>query len=296
MLLPLLARREPTDVPTMCMQDHLRWSLAWLDCHASLARQLLRKPLVLSEFGKQRRRSAADGGARSQWYSQVGLWGEAQTGQLASWRVPSEGAVAMISGMGKMCSSPCAVKGRAGEARLLLPLRPYARILDQHLTPQPPILCSAAALRSPQQLLAHALHLMRAGSGLAGSAFWLLAAPSYPDHDGFTVYLDSIGSQLSSSRQLSGVAARAALAPQAGGRTADAIRRHAAEVGDLNGGPARVQPGGLPGGWLGNPLLAGGSASGSMGAAATAGSSGGAGSSASLDCAQSAHCRCCPQM
>ena len=39
------------------------------------------------------------------------------------------------------------------------------------------------------QVLARVLHHMRAGSGLAGSAFWVLAAPSYPDHDGFTVYL-----------------------------------------------------------------------------------------------------------
>ncbi len=56
-----------------CVQGHMRWSLAWLDCHATLARHLLRKPLVLSEFGKQRGRRAADGGGRSQWYSQVGL-------------------------------------------------------------------------------------------------------------------------------------------------------------------------------------------------------------------------------
>lgn len=63
-----------------CVQGRMRWSLAWLDCHATLARHLLRKPLVLSEFGKQRGRRAADGGSRSQWYSQVGL--RAKRGQL----------------------------------------------------------------------------------------------------------------------------------------------------------------------------------------------------------------------
>jgi hypothetical protein len=60
---------------------------------------------------------------------------------------------------------------------------------------------------------------MRAG-GLAGTAFWLMAAPSYPDHDGFTVYLSTARGASSTNH------------------TAEVIRRHAAAVAALNWGPA----------------------------------------------------------
>lgn len=93
--------------------------------------------------------------------------------------------------------------------------------------------------------------------GLAGTCFWMLAAPSYPDHDGFTIYLsgeDKEGRHSSAHRLLAAAAAQqgdeepaspfaaAAAAPAApfggarpGGRTGHVIRQHAAAVAQLNG-------------------------------------------------------------
>ena len=70
-------------------------------------------------------------------------------------------------------------------------------------------------------MLGRSLHHMREG-GLAGTAFWLIAAPSYPDHDGFTVYFSTASGAPSTSR------------------TAAAVRQHAAAVAALNGAPAAV--------------------------------------------------------
>lgn len=144
---------------------------------------------------------------------------------------------------------------------------------------------------------------MSSGGGLAGSAFWLLAAPSYPDHDGFTVYFGSPSSQndndlqLKSGSQLSGAWERTTQVPQGGGRTVDAIRRHAVQVAELNRGAVPFQAGAAQGSWLGNPLLATSSFSGSVGAGATAGSTAGAGSSASMDHSRDgAQCSCSSQM
>ncbi len=39
------------------------------------------------------------------------------------------------------------------------------------------------------QVLGRVLRLMRGGSPVAGSVFWMTAAPSCPDYDGFTIYL-----------------------------------------------------------------------------------------------------------
>ncbi len=39
------------------------------------------------------------------------------------------------------------------------------------------------------QVLGRVLQLMHAGSPMAGSILWMTAAPSYPDYDGFTIYL-----------------------------------------------------------------------------------------------------------
>lgn len=46
-----------------------------------------------------------------------------------------------------------------------------------------------SSLSLPLQMLGLALRLMEAGRHVAGSMFWMTAAPSYPDYDGFTVYL-----------------------------------------------------------------------------------------------------------
>ena len=62
------------------------------------------------------------------------------------------------------------------------------------------------------ELLGGALRHMERG-GLAGTAYWVLAAPTYADHDGFTIYLSG---------------------PSSGSRTAAAVRQHAAAVLDLN--------------------------------------------------------------
>lgn len=89
---------------------------------------------------------------------------------------------------------------------------------------------------------------MQAG-GLAGTAFWMMAAPSYPDFDGFTVYFSRSSPSGSGDTAAGGIASsqpgRAQQAPQPGGRTAAVIRQHAATVALLNGRPA-VAYGQLP--------------------------------------------------
>lgn len=82
---------------------------------------------------------------------------------------------------------------------------------------------------------------MQAG-GLAGTAFWMVAAPSYPDHDGFTVYFNTSPSSTSSGYAAAGGSvapsqAGRVLLPKAGERTAAVIRQHAATVALLNGRP-----------------------------------------------------------
>lgn len=91
-----------------------------------------------------------------------------------------------------------------------------------------------APLPTLAQVLGRALQHMRAGAGLAGTVFWMLAAPSYGDFDGFTVYFSSQSKQSGRSLQ------QGSPAPQPG-RTAAVIRQHAAAVAALNapaaGGP-----------------------------------------------------------
>lgn len=70
---------------------------------------------------------------------------------------------------------------------------------------------------------------MAARAGLAGTAFWMIAAPSYPDHDGFTVYF-------------SGTPSGARSGSADGGSTADAIRQHAVAVARLNNRPDQRNP------------------------------------------------------
>jgi mannan endo-1,4-beta-mannosidase len=59
-------------------QERLHFALCWVDCHVALARRL-GKPLVLSEWGKQRSvggEAAATGGSpRAAFYAQVRGWG-----------------------------------------------------------------------------------------------------------------------------------------------------------------------------------------------------------------------------
>lgn len=120
------------------------------------------------------------------------------------------------------------------------------------------------------QVLGAALRHMRAGSGLAGWAFWMLAAPSYPDYDGFTVYFsggpDGAGSGSS--------------------RTAGVIKEAAAAVAALNreAAPAAAQGGGQADHL--SPLLGLGAPAGPTTPAGSSGrSQAGAGSSACSDCA-----------
>lgn len=133
---------------------------------------------------------------------------------------------------------------------------------------------------------------MRPGGGLAGTAFWLIAAPSYPDHDGFTVYFSSSGSNQPSSSS----SGRELLTPQGGrplgahgSRTAAVVRQHAAAVARLCQQGSAVAGPPLPPASTANPLLAGGAGAGA--AAAHGHSSGGSGHGS-----HSSPCPCCPQM
>ncbi|PRW56628.1 Mannan endo-1,4-beta-mannosidase 1 [Chlorella sorokiniana] len=166
-------------------QERLHFALCWVDCHVALARRL-GKPLVLSEWGKQR----------------------------------SVGGEAAATG---------------GSPRAAF----YAQVLG----------------RSVQH--------MQAG-GLAGTAVWMMAAPSYPDHDRFTVYLSSRqpgGSSVAGGG--GGSQAGPAPQPRPGERTAAVIRQHAATVAMLNGRP-EIANGQMP--YLAQPLVSGPSA-GSIGGA-----------------------------
>lgn len=150
-------------LPLADEQERLRFALSWLDCHVALARRL-GKPLVLSEWGKQRGKAAE-------------------------------------------------VEAAGGSARAMF----YAQVLGR------------------------CVQHMQAG-GLAGTAFWMMAAPSYPDHDGFTVYFSTSPSSSSSSYAAAGGSvapsqAGRVLLPKAGERTAAVIRQHAATVALLNGRP-----------------------------------------------------------
>ena len=94
--------------------DKLQFSLAWLDAHVAASSQRLKKPLVLSEFGKKKKERSVDEDSREVYFKAV---------------------------------------------------------------------------------LQRCLHHMTktegggSGGGLSGSIFWTAAARSYPDYDGFTVYL-----------------------------------------------------------------------------------------------------------
>ena len=68
-----------------------------------------------------------------------------------------------------------------------------------------------------QTLLATALARMHTGSPLAGTLFWMIAAPSYPDYDEFTIYFRGKGGGDSQQDP-----------------TADVIKQHAAGVAALN--------------------------------------------------------------
>ncbi|KAL4858577.1 Mannan endo-1 [Chlorella vulgaris] len=120
--------------------ERLRFALSWLECHVALSRRL-RKPLVLSEFGKRRE------------------------------------------------------EGGREESRAYF----------------------------FQEVLQAALRHMTARAGLAGTEFWMIAAPSYPDHDGFTVYFSGTQSCATNG-------------------TADAIRQHAVAVARLNNRPDQPNP------------------------------------------------------
>ena len=77
-----------------------------------------------------------------------------------------------------------------------------------------------------REVLAWALRRMSQDGGVAGTCFWL-AATSYADYDGFTVYLGD---------HPPGAGCR----PGASDGTAAVIAQHAAEVAALNAGPARL--------------------------------------------------------
>ena len=92
---------------------------------------------------------------------------------------------------------------------------------------------------------------MQAG-GLAGTAFWMMAAPSYPDYDGFTVYFSSPPTSSGTggggtAANISTISTQPEQAPpaRAGERTATVIRQHAATVALLNGRP-EIASGQLP--------------------------------------------------
>ncbi len=62
-------------LPTNQLQERLRFALSWLDCHVAAARRM-GKPLVLSEWGKQRAKAGeagTGGSARAGFYAQVGV-------------------------------------------------------------------------------------------------------------------------------------------------------------------------------------------------------------------------------
>lgn len=67
-------------------------------------------------------------------------------------------------------------------------------------------------------LLERCVKHMRAGAPMAGTAFWMAAAPSYPDHDGFSVYFSGRRGKFDPARE----------------QTPEAIEGHIAEIQGLN--------------------------------------------------------------
>eukprot|EP00887_Chlorella_sp_A99_P006108 scaffold22.g6108.t1 len=206
-------------LPQAGEEERAAFSSRWLACHLRVA-AALRKPLVLSEFGKLCTGAAA---CQPQQASAAPPL-PAEDGGTCEARTPSAAA-----GPG-----PAASPAEAGRARFY------------------------------RGLLGEALAAMRHSKPLGGTLYWMLAAPSYPDYDGFTIYLS--GSEAPSGHSTAAMAAVGAsadaapgggalraLAQRGGGTgvgrgwpsvTAAAIVRHAADVAALNAGPAAGTPSG----------------------------------------------------
>lgn len=131
----------------------------------------LGKPLLLSEFGKQ----AGTPGSRAAYFEGV---------SACCCRCLSSSSSASSSAHRGCCLAlPCL----ACTARRMH--RAEARMSVRQIIPAPPSPPAA-------QVLSQALRLMQGGAHMAGSLFWMAAAPSYPDYDGFTIYLPPGGPAL----------------------------------------------------------------------------------------------------
>ena len=76
------------------------------------------------------------------------------------------------------------------------------------------------------------LHHMAAGHAVAGTCFWMLAAASYPDYDGFTVYLSERDGAPGGARQCAAPTAAGATAGSGAGQSCSARDAGGVALGD----------------------------------------------------------------
>ncbi|KAL6752458.1 glycoside hydrolase superfamily [Haematococcus lacustris] len=162
------------------------FTTAWLDAHVQVARQL-NKPLVLSEFGShallccKAGTSAAHGPGRHQEGKTMGR--------------PEYYHLVLSHCFGQLpvdpSSPPLVTAAAAAAAAAALAGPAKGQVPDQSEVPWVRSARMQAAGWASSVLgiaLPPAASSVTEGCGVHGALLWMLAAPSYPDYDGFTLY------------------------------------------------------------------------------------------------------------